>query len=1321
MRPCFPFRSSRLGVLLGVGLLLLSSLALPAVDAQGAVGPTGVASAASGTHASAAPSGGALAGSLVSVPLTGGVPSTSSHGARLPGTTQVAITISLAGRDASGLRTDIAGQSTPGSPDYGATLTPAEYGSQYGPNPLQVALLETYLADHGLSYSRVGDMLSVHGTALQMEQTFSTTLFTFPSKSGTVEWAPLTAPQLPGTVAGVVSNIMGLNTLVRPETFQSFPPGIASAAPSGPAPPALPAGTITVTITTPAFVLSSGGTTYFDPPTNVSVGFTATGTLPSGETCAPCIFTWNFGDGTVVKQYVNGSATDTYAHAYTQAVNLNQAGFPTISVNVTDTQGSAGQVADTVLPTISPQWMQQAYGEDPLFAKGFSGQGSIIGLDELCDSSYDTGTSQYNASVDAFSSTFGLPIPNVIYIGAGVNCPSGDGSAGWSLETILDMDWAHAMAPSATLEVYFGQSSSGSDIALGDAQWASGTSGVFEASNSWGIPELAAISGPGVAGPFDTTWSQAAATGVTLFAASGDCGGTDNVSGYASYGPNVSYPADNPQGVGVGGSIVQTSHTGSWLNDWVWNGSASTTACQNNQGTGGGWSKDYTTPGYQSGMSGAGTVPPAKWPIKKPRGIPDVAMNAATYVDIDYVGGDTSLGYPAGWYPTGGTSLASPMWAATVSVALQALNRHYNTTAPGFLNPAFYKIGENSGLYPTSFHDVTGGMNTDPFGYPAATGWDPTTGWGTPNAAGLVKGLAQALPMRYPVWGVVADSGTGAGIGGAVVTASNNGGSAVTLSNGSFNLDLVNGTFTLTAQHSGYNPNTRGVRVYGAPLHGQNILLYFINVTGKAWAVTGALKAQTGVPLPGGTVNVTAGPMQGSAATGQGGLFTLYLLNGTYSLTGSIHTLFPWINPAFNDSTITITVSGPMSNVVIYLYYDLHGIVGQVLSATTGKPIPNAQVLGLDILTASTVANAQGQFALHLPTGPAALTGSASNYLNATVSQFVNENDTATVTIYLDPAVIFVNQFAVQIRAVAPVNLSNGLPVVTGSASIPIDLWANNSTTGLPQVGIRVALTNTLGGWFSTSDAVIPAAGMALITYHAPYTTVNRIGLLNAAVSTPGWTGGNSTKVQVLSQTSACGSSCWYPIQGSVLSTTGAPVAGATVTLMDSTGSTTKNSTTTSAKGTFLIYAHVGSYTIAASAANFQTAKAIPLSVSGAVSRMLILVPNAQPVGTGVGFVSVELYVITALLGVILAMTLLLLYRRLKEKPPVEPTEPGSAEKAPIDASAEIFPAMPESPSLPPPGNALPPGPPPAAGPVLPPPASSVPGTTGDSNPAKPK
>lgn len=121
--------------------------------------------------------------------------------------------------------------------------------------------------------------------------------------------------------------------------------------------------------------------------------------------------------------------------------------------------------------------------------------------------------------------------------------------------------------------------------------------------------------------------------------------------------------------------------------------------------------------------------------------MPDVAADADSRTGMALAGTDGGQHYIL----TGaaGTSAAAPLWAAVIALADQYAGRHL-----GFVNPALYRIGRSAG-YHQAFNDVTRGTNTVEVsgqtitGYQAAPGWDPVTGWGSPNAQGLVPLLAR--------------------------------------------------------------------------------------------------------------------------------------------------------------------------------------------------------------------------------------------------------------------------------------------------------------------------------------------------------------------------------------------------------------------------------------------------------------------------------------------------------------------------------------------------------------------------------------------------
>jgi kumamolisin len=89
-------------------------------------------------------------------------------------------------------------------------------------------------------------------------------------------------------------------------------------------------------------------------------------------------------------------------------------------------------------------------------------------------------------------------------------------------------------------------------------------------------------------------------------------------------------------------------------------------------------------------------------------------------------------------FAVGGTSAVAPLWAGLIALFNQSEGKSL-----GYLNPALYQNGESGG----AFHDITSGNNGD---YSAAAGWDPCTGWGSPNGAALLQVLSGASPAPTP-------------------------------------------------------------------------------------------------------------------------------------------------------------------------------------------------------------------------------------------------------------------------------------------------------------------------------------------------------------------------------------------------------------------------------------------------------------------------------------------------------------------------------------------------------------------------------------------
>lgn len=219
---------------------------------------------------------------------------------------------------------------------------------------------------------------------------------------------------------------------------------------------------------------------------------------------------------------------------------------------------------------------------------------------------------------------------------------------------------------------------------------------------------------------------QMAVQGQSFFVAAGDKHATcpDNVENSSRALPYTTV---------VGGTILTMNRSGaSWKSE---------TAATD----GGGVLNGVPLPGYQA--QAAANVDPSA----NSRMIPDVAM-----VSCDGSNGKCGMlvyenNDPDPAHHLGGTSVATPLWAAYIALANELGNR--NGWGPlGFINPALYSIGSIPAEYARDFHDVIDGSsppNPCPTGVPthAAPGYDLITGLGTPTA-NLIDDLV-APPQKY--------------------------------------------------------------------------------------------------------------------------------------------------------------------------------------------------------------------------------------------------------------------------------------------------------------------------------------------------------------------------------------------------------------------------------------------------------------------------------------------------------------------------------------------------------------------------------------------
>jgi subtilase family serine protease len=315
-------------------------------------------------------------------------------------------------------------------------------------------------------------------------------------------------------------------------------------------------------------------------------------------------------------------------------------------------------------------------------------------------------------------------------------------------EEVLDAEMVHALAPRATLVILLVPSTSldntsnAVSAAVASLRLGSTEGGVMSISAAGQIGGEHCVSQV-QANRVNTALQAATSRHVTVVAASGDIGAVAEpcdvyaaLAGAGTFTPvkEVNLLASDPLVLGAGGTSLTAGHTiGAWQGETAWDlpyGDPGTAF----QASGGGFSRLFPRPGYQDGVPG----------IRATRGVPDVSADANGHTGMAIVlsaHGRTMI------RDSGGTSASAPIWAALIALADQYAGRHL-----GLVNPAIYQIAR-SPRYRQAFHDVITGNNTVQFppntitGYHAAPGWDPVTGWGSPDAQVLIPLLARyAVP-----------------------------------------------------------------------------------------------------------------------------------------------------------------------------------------------------------------------------------------------------------------------------------------------------------------------------------------------------------------------------------------------------------------------------------------------------------------------------------------------------------------------------------------------------------------------------------------------
>jgi subtilase family serine protease len=387
-----------------------------------------------------------------------------------------------------------------------------------------------------------------------------------------------------------------------------------------------------------------------------------------------------------------------------------------------------------------PYQIRKAYGIDGFIAAGSDGTGHTIVIVDAFQSPTIT------QDLALFNATFALPAAPFSQIapdGLTPFDPADGNMVGWSAEISLDVQWAHAIAPGASIVLVLAKSNEDADI-LSAVKYAVDHNLGDVISMSFGEAETCVD--PAILASYHDVFASATMKGITLFASSGDQGAAQPSCDGKTWIKAASSPASDPLVSGVGGTELNAAGVclvsrgcdptanppaGLYVSEEAWNEDGDSS-------TGGGISVLFDAPPFQkSAVKASG------------RGVPDVAYNAGVNTGVIAFWG-VPFG-PGAAFRFGGTSAGSPQWAGLLAIANQVAGRRL-----GYLNSALYQIRQTPPNYGPSFHDVTTGNNSvievdadgnDVViaGFLAGPAWDATTGIGTPKADGLVGRLIKLV------------------------------------------------------------------------------------------------------------------------------------------------------------------------------------------------------------------------------------------------------------------------------------------------------------------------------------------------------------------------------------------------------------------------------------------------------------------------------------------------------------------------------------------------------------------------------------------------
>ena len=356
------------------------------------------------------------------------------------------------------------------------------------------------------------------------------------------------------------------------------------------------------------------------------------------------------------------------------------------STRAARTAGPAVRQIDFEQPwkgSLSPQNVLTAYGLSTVPAP--AAQQTLALVDAYTDPTAE-------ADLQVFDQQYGLP-PCTTANGcfSKVELGSPPAEAGWAQETATDIELAHGLCPSCKILLIEANSNDNTDLEAAEEK--AEQLGATEISNSWGGPDEGVTAEEDRHSPFDHP-------GTVITAAAGDDGYLNWDAEESSEREFADYPASSPHVIAVGGTRLGLN-AGAWLQETVWNGAGA---------GGGGCATKLTAPAWQQSLTDWSSVG-----CSSRRAVADVSADGDPYTGVavydstpirEAIGKGEEVEY-RGWVTIGGTSVASPIIAATFALAGGAAK---NTKGETVKFPA-QTLYENLAADPGALHDVVSGSN----------------------------------------------------------------------------------------------------------------------------------------------------------------------------------------------------------------------------------------------------------------------------------------------------------------------------------------------------------------------------------------------------------------------------------------------------------------------------------------------------------------------------------------------------------------------------------------------------------------------------------